>query len=199
VDGHVRAKRGDLLGEGVPRFGAQPLDPLTQGHHGGIAQPLNLGVGQPPRQLQRRQPSPVEDLVRISVPDAVEEGRVGQGSLESVVLTSDGARKIFPGCRHDVDPAPIQLGQGRPPADDVHGRALLGARLGDDERAIRKVQGHQPDLARYLRVPWLPVEPSGDHEVQDEEELVRIELDHDAFPQPGDRSDPLTLSRPNRR
>src|SRR5690606_7626637 len=56
VDGHALAKRGDLLGKTVARLRPQPVDPRLQRGARRLVESLDLAVGQPGGERQRRQP-----------------------------------------------------------------------------------------------------------------------------------------------
>ena len=61
-----------------------------------------------------------------------------------------------------------------------------------------EVEREQPDLAGNLRARLLPAETSGDHQVQDEEQLA-FQLEDDPLTEPMQRDDSLPLERRQRR
>ena len=91
-----------------------------------------------------------------------------------------------------VEPAAIELGERRAPGDEVQRRALLRRRLGEDQRAVRKVERREPDLAGQLLAALLPAQPARDHQV-DDDEAIAFDADDDPL------AEPLDASRPSRR
>jgi len=56
--------------------------------------------------------------------------------------------------------------------EHVEGSATFGAGLGEDERAIREVEGCEVVASAEFGVALSPVKSSGNHEVEDEPEVV---------------------------
>jgi len=83
-------------------------------------------------------------------------------------------------------------------ADEVERRPPLRSRLGQDERPRREVEGGEADLAPQLRARRLPVEPAGDHEVQDEKEIA-LQPDDDALAEATEPRDAPARGRRERR
>src|SRR5262249_39844422 len=73
-------------------------------------------------------------------------------------------------------------------ADEMKRRPPLAAGLGEQQRAVGKVERGETDLARRLGPALLPAEAAGDHQVDDEEEVL-LEPENDAFAEPPDRLD----------
>ncbi len=143
----------------------------------------SLFVREPRRQLQRRQARRMQDLVRVGVPDAAEEPRVGEGALEGVALT----RERFPkggeiGLEHLETPA-VERGEGARAPRQVDGGAPLLARLGEEQRAVGEVESGETVAARDRRAVRLPPQPPRDHEVQ-HDEVVVVETERDALAEP---------------
>src|SRR5690349_11140713 len=78
VNGHFRAKGGDLFRKLVPGLLTQQRDPMGERLLHGQVQPLNLIAGEFLRQSYWRNPGGVEDLVRVGIADAAEQTRVSQ-------------------------------------------------------------------------------------------------------------------------
>src|SRR5439155_10342971 len=72
------------------------------------------------------------------------------------------------------------------------------ARLGQHERPGRELEGRQPDLAGRARARRSPVKATGDHQVEDEEELA-LELEDDALAEAAEPDDPPALRLADRR
>ena len=138
-------------GNPSPASRAQPLGPLASVVARRRVQSRAISVVvELARQLERRQPRAMQDLVRVRVADAAEEVRIGQRALERVVLA--------PQRRGEVSHAAASA-TSRPPGSsaasaalalhDVQRRALLRARLGQQQRAVREIERREPDLARH--------------------------------------------------
>ena len=122
----------------------------------------------------------VEDLVGVGVADAGEDAGVGEGALEGAVLGGEGLLEGFGGEGEDVEAAGVEVGEGGFALDEVEGGAALGAGFGEDEGAVGEVEGGEVVAAaelgwrsRFAVELASPVEAAGDHEVEDEEEVVR--------------------------
>src|SRR5205807_6914741 len=85
VDGHLVAKRRDLLRELALRLCAQTLHPLAQRRSRGIVEPHDLLVRQPQRQSHRTELRAVEDLIRIRVADSAEQAWIGERAFERAI------------------------------------------------------------------------------------------------------------------
>jgi len=175
--------------------GQSPASPASRSVHS--ASVVFVAANSRSRQRERRQPRAVQDLVGVRVADAAEEARVGQRALDGVVL-GDQPRGERVACRrHDVDAARVERSERFTPLDDMERCAPLLARLGERERAAGK--GEERERVRRRRLAALePAQPSGDHEMDDDEE-VAFERQHDALAEPLDPDDELALDRRDRR
>ena len=82
-----------------------------------------------------------------------------------------------------LEPARVERSQRRLANDDVERGALPRTGLCENERPSREVERREPQSRRDLR-PWLaPLEATGDHEVEDEEEIA-LERERDALADP---------------
>src|SRR5713101_9405344 len=189
VHGHVRPEGRDALGEFATRGLPQPHDPVVERCPRGIVEPRVLAVAQRTRLPHRREPRAMQDLVRVRIPDAGEDVRVGQRALERVILARDGVAEFRLGAGERLDPAGVERDDRRLALQEMNRRALLRPGLGQRERARREVQGRQPELAGHLRAWRFPVKAPGDHQVDRQEEIA-LEGDDDALAhaaEPGDR------------
>ena len=75
---------------------------------------------------------------------------------------------------------------------------MLRARLGEEEAAVREVEGRQRVLGRELDAGGLPVEPPGDHQVQHQPQLV-VQPQGDPLADAADLPDGLAARRIERR
>ena len=99
---------------------------------------------------------PVQDLVRVGVPDPRKEMGVSEAALEGVIFALQRVGKRLEVALEGLDAAGIVLGQSRFTLDQVQGGALLGARFGRDERSRREIEGAEPAPAWRLGTGFLP-------------------------------------------
>jgi hypothetical protein len=85
VHSHAFAEGGDPFGEFPGGFGAQVIGPAGEARADGLVEALDFGDRELLREGERRELSFPEDFVGVSVADAAEKARVGQGAFESVV------------------------------------------------------------------------------------------------------------------
>src|SRR4051812_23321847 len=131
----------------------------------------------------------MQDLVGVRVPDAAEEVRIGQRSLQRVVLRAETLRKGIGRRVEDLEAVRRQCSQRGGTANEMKTRALLAARLGEQERARllldralaglrcaggREVERREPDPAGHACAERLPLEASCDHEMDDEMQRVAL-------------------------
>ena len=179
---HTFAKRRDLLGKLVARFGDEPVLPEAEHVARGVEQACGLIGTQAACQLQRRQPRREQDLVRVRVTDSGEQVRVGQRTLEGVVLAAQLPIEVLQRQGKHVGAARIVGCERIRAADDVERRLSLRTRFGEEESAVRKVEGGQPHLAGHLRSRLSPAKAARNHQV-DDQKVVLIQLEDDSLPQ----------------
>src|SRR5205085_3351276 len=129
--------------------------------------------------------------------DAAEEARVGERALQRVVLEPEGRAERLGRSGEDVDAARIERRERRTPVQDVERGALLRARLGQEERAVRKVERGEAELLRNGGSGLAPAKPPRDHQVDREEELA-FERQHDALAEALDVPDAPPVRRRER-
>jgi len=185
VHGHVFAEGGDFFGEGCGGFGVEAGYPKTKRVASGGEEALPLVFGEFVGLQDGGEMGRVEDLVGVSVADAGEDARVGEGSLEGAVFGGEGSAE---GCevgnedaaREEIKAAGVDVFCGRFVGEEVEGGAAFGAGFGEDERAVGKIEGGEIVAAAEFGAERTPVEAAGDHEMEDEPDAV-IELEDDAF------------------
>ena len=134
------------------------------------------------RQRHRRQLGAMQDLVGVGVADAGEErGSVSERlsvwfSRRSAAANCVGRRgRAARGRRDRARRAP------RAPRTRCSDARFFDARLGQDQRPAREVERREPDLAGNLgAAPGFHFRRPGDHQVQDEEQIV-LEHEDDAL------------------
>jgi hypothetical protein len=71
---------------------------------------------------------------------------IGECTLECVVLACERSFERLPIGIQNLDPSGVVLGQPRLAPDQVQGGALLRARLGQEQGAVREVERGQSPL-----------------------------------------------------
>jgi hypothetical protein len=198
VHGHGRPERRDAFGKLLARLLAQPGDPLAQYRPRGLVEPSHLVVGERLTQLHRGQARAVQDLVGVRVANPAEDARVGQHALEGVVLGREGGPERRRVRVEHLEPAGVVSAERRLAAHHVERGPLLGAGLGHDQRARREIECRQPDPARRLCARRLPVQPPGDHQMDDDKQLL-LERDDQPLPEPTKADDRLAAHGAHRR
>jgi len=95
MHGHFVSKGGDLHGEPITDLGPESNGPLIENIDDGPVKSSRFDIIQARRQLERRQSRPVEDLIRVGIPDPAENPWVGEGAFEGVALAGDGRQEII--------------------------------------------------------------------------------------------------------
>ena len=111
--------------------------------------------------------------------------RVGEGTLQRVVLARQHPPEVLQTAFQHLDAAGIVLPQVAGAAYDMQRRALDGAGLGEDQGAGRQVEGRQAQLARNPGLCRTPAEPPGDHQVEDQIEIA-LQFEDDPLAQPAE-------------
>src|SRR6185437_14982247 len=123
----------------------------------------------------------MQNLVRVRVADAAEQSRIGERSLECVILQRELCAERI-GCRVErLDAASIERAKRGLALYRVQRCAARSARFCQKQRSRRKTEARQHGARWTLLSRCAPAEPSRDHEVDDEKELI-AEAEHDAFP-----------------
>src|SRR5262249_26530590 len=198
VDGHLRAESGHLLWKAVAHLLAEAFDPLAQHLLRRGKEPCNFFVGQIPRQSERRQLCPVQDLVRVSVADAIEESRIRESPLQRVILAPQRRRELLGRGGEDVPTAGGLLAQGVRAPNEMQRRPVLARGLREKQSTVFKVQCRETALAGKLGPPLLPMQSARDHQVENQPEIV-IKGEYDPLAQSANLANCLPLDRRERR
>ena len=159
-------------GKLVRRFCRQPVDPHREDLARRVIQARDLAVGQCRRQLHWRQPGGVEDLVGIRVADSAEDVGVGQRSLQRVILLSQSRGEGWLVGGQHLEALRIVRRERRFTADDMNRGLTFGSSFGQQQGPVREIEGSQPDLSGNRRAGLAPSEPAGDHQMDDDEEVL---------------------------
>src|SRR5438552_11343691 len=122
----------------------------------------------------------MQDLVGIGVADSREDVGIGEGTLERVTLTGDRGLELVDGHLERLETSWVERSDRGLALDDGERGALLRRGFGQHERAAREVKRRESDLALERRAALLPAQPSGDHQVENEEEIA-FESNDDAL------------------
>ena len=174
VDGHAFAERGDLLGKRprrLPRAAARSTPRACAAwprSSRAISSSVRLRVSFTGDSCaacrissEYALPMPLKRCGSVSARLSVWFSRVSRSANAGSV-----------GVEH-FEPAGIERGEARRSRARGASTPALRALLGEDQRAGREVERRQADLARDGRAPLPPAQPSGDHQVQDEEQVCR--------------------------
>src|SRR3974390_1734881 len=107
----------------------------------------------------------MQNLIGIGVADTAEEPRVGKRALERVVLAAQTLRELRAARREDLEPPGVKKTQGLLPLDDTQRGAPSGARFGEGQRSIVKLQSCQHCAPRQRDASLVPVQSPRDHEM----------------------------------
>src|SRR5207245_11690561 len=106
-----------------------------------------------------------EDLVRVGIPDAIEQARIGERALQGVGLAGERRVELLGAGAQHVESAAVVGGEGGRAADHVERGAWVRSRLRGEEGAAWEVERGEavaPGNGRAVR-GGLPVQASGDH------------------------------------
>ena len=163
-----------------------------------LVQPFDLGASQLLRELDRRQTRRMQNLVRVRVADSTEEVRVGERSLHRMVLARESLRKLIDRRREDIQSTGVMPRQAAAAAQYMQRSPALRSRLRQHQCSVREVERCEADLSGELCTYGLPVQPTGDHQVQHQPMIV-LEPDGDALPESPQCNNLPTLHRFNGR
>ena len=143
-----------------------------------VVEPRDLVVVELVVQTDRREAGAVQDLVRVGVADAAQEPRIGERALERVALAEEDARETSAGPRRAPRGRPARARRAPPR------RARGGARRASSSRPrsgaacpVEKSNAASPSRPGGFVPRRAPAQAAGDHEVQDE---IQIVLEGDA-------------------
>jgi hypothetical protein len=122
----------------------------------------------------------MEDLVRVGVADAAEGVRIGERAFERVAFARECGGEGFERDLERFETAAVVLAQSVFAAHDVNRCSSLRAGFGQNKRAVVEVEGGEAELSRNLRAFRQPFEATGNHQMDDEEEVV-LEAEDDAL------------------
>ena len=192
VNRHACVKGGYSLGKAFAGFAPKTLGPFEQRPPRRVEKPLHLLFREASRELHRRKPSGVEDLVGGRIANAAEETRIGERPLDDMALADERVAKALEVGVENFKTSRIVGAEAVLAANDVERRPLLRARLGDEQCPLGKVERRQSDLPDGLRAARSSPKPPCDHQMKDEKEIV-FEGKDDPLPEAAKLDNPLPL------
>src|SRR5713101_6719767 len=140
VNGHAFAKGGDVFGEFIARLRAEAVEPASERGTRGFEEARDFRNGELVGQREGRKPGFEQNFIGISIADAAEQARVGEGALQSVVRgEKNGGKARRIGIEH-FEAAGIQSVKAVFSSNDVERCALLRAGLSPEKRAGGKIK-----------------------------------------------------------
>ena len=188
VYGHPLAEGRDLLGERVAGFGDEPARPRAS--TAGAASHSRAISSSPSRLVSCSGDS--RAACRISSEYALPMPLEERGSVSARLsvwfsLVSARAKRREVG-GEDLEPAGIDSASASASPTTCSDARRLRARLRQEQRARREVEGREAEPRGNLRAALLPLKPSRDHQVEDEIEIA-LEVPDDALAEPAQRDD----------
>ena len=192
VHGHFGAECGDFLGKSGGSFRAKAGDPGIQGLLEGVVELRPVGVCEAAGELHGGEPGGVENLVGVGVAAAGEDARVGEGALEGAIFPGEGQAEGFEAAVEDFQAAGVDFSQGGFRPEEEEGCAPFGASFRQLQRSGGEVKSGEGVAAGELGCGGTPVEAAGNHEVQDEPDVV-FEAEGDALADAAQAGDALAF------
>jgi hypothetical protein len=134
----------------------------------------------------------MEDFVGVRVADAGETGRIGEGTLECVVLPPEHESEAGEVGFQHLEPAPAERRKGSFTLDHVKRGPPLRSCLRQQQRPDREVKCGEAHSPRHGDPHPAPVQPTGNHEVEHQEKLP-LEAHHDPLAEPPHLHHPSSL------
>src|ERR1043166_1569124 len=132
----------------------------------------------------------MQNLVGVRVADAAEEPRVGERTLDRVILQAKARGEILE-CRVEgLESSAAELGESVATANEMQRGAAFRSGFGEREYAGRKLERGEVVATAGFGTFRLPVQSTGDHQMDDDEQLA-VRLDRDAFAESLDGDDAL--------
>ncbi len=125
----------------------------------------------------------MEDLVGVRVADAAEDVRIGQRPLERMVHPREALGEHRQRRVENLEASRVERCELRDPCHDVHRRLTASSLFSEDGRAGREIERRQAHLAWNGRATLPPAQPSGNHQVQDQEQTA-VEVKDDPLSHP---------------
>ncbi len=195
---HFLAKCGDVFRKFVAGLRAQSLRPLEQRLASGMVEPNLLLLAELKGKLDRREFRAVKQLIRIGIANAAEQAGIGQSALEGVVFASERGPEALGVGVHHFKSAAIEGIDQAPAAHQVEGGSFLRAGLGEQQRAVREIETRQPTAPGDFSALCKPMQPAGDHQMKNEEQ-ISLQLEDDPLSEARNAKSALALGVSQRR
>src|SRR5579859_5852387 len=109
----------------------------------------------------------IENLIRICVADSAEQPRIGERALQSVVFGGQGGAELIERGREDVNASGVEPGQPSLSHHQMKRGPLSATGLGERECAGIKMEGRQRALSIGSFLLLAPMQPAGNHQMED--------------------------------
>ena len=116
---------------------AKPAGPFREYVLRRVVEPADVCVGHLRGQRHGRQPRPMQDLIRVRVPDAAEQPRIGQRPFEGMALRRQSRGERGPVCTQYFESPAVECCQRGLSMDVVERRPASSPRFGEIECARR--------------------------------------------------------------
>src|SRR5262244_101849 len=111
---------------------------------------------------------------------------IGERAFQGVIFARERFAELFEAYVENFQTAGIMLPQSGFAAYQVDRGAFLGSRFSQEQGAVGKIERGLAVFAGDLRTLGLPVKPPGDHQMNNEIEIV-FQLKNYTFSKPPDR------------
>ena len=128
----------------------------------------------------------MENFIGVSVADAAQQVRIGEGALEGVVITRQRFTELADRRGQHFEAARIVRPERRFAANQIERRAPLRSGFGQDDRSRLEIEGSEANFAGNLWARFVCAfsafcsepEATGDHQVNDHEQIAFQLPDH---------------------
>src|SRR5690349_25049841 len=136
-------------------------------------------------------------FVGVSVADSAEQSRIGERALECVILPRQSVLELSDRRVEHLEAPALELFKCWFTANEPQRCPAFRAGFGEDQGPIWEIEGSESELAGYLGARRYPAKSAGDHQVDDEKEVI-LQLDADSFSNTPDADDLLAVCAADR-
>src|SRR5262245_16439664 len=122
----------------------------------------------------------MQNFVRIGIADAAEQTRIGERTLQRVVLASECIAEGLKGRIHDLESSAVERSQCAFALSEMQRSPLFRSRFRQEQSSGRKIERSKTEPRGYRRAAFFPLKSPRDHQV-DYEKQVAFELEDDLF------------------
>src|SRR5262245_56237965 len=114
----------------------------------------------------------MQNFVRIGIPDAAEQTRIGERTLHGMVLPRESFREGLKGRIQNLESSAVKESQCTFALSHVKRCALVRSGFGEKQSSRRKIECGKAETRRDGGAMLFPLESPGDHQVDDEEQVT---------------------------